>query len=238
MAQVHEEESTSSDSSLEFEESSHRMNTHVPPEALAANWAPEIIEAYMAQVQKERELGREEEEAMSSDSEAEFDVSMSSTSSDTMSDIVAQRAIGIESDDSAFSSEDEFAPEKVLEIQKTRRELVLGRIPPEILQLHQKDLKDVHEAYMKQLDDADVEIEELTGVPRQVIIRRKAVCGLEEKMGDVEDGDVEGLVVELRKRSGKGIAEKDKRTLLEQLVVLAQALFRKEREIKHLLGRN
>jgi len=163
---------------------------------------------------------------------------MSSTSSDTMSDIVAQRAIDIESDDSAFSSEDEFANEKVLESQKMRRELVLGRIPPQVLQLRQKDLKEMHEAYMKQLDDADLEIEELTGVPRQVITRRKPVCGVEEKMGDVEDGDVEGLVVELRKRSGQGIFEKDKRTLLEQLVVLAQALFRKEREIKHLQGRD
>jgi len=175
---------------------------------------------------------------MSSDSEVEFEEesSISSTSSGMLSDIVGQRAVDIESDDAAFSSEDEFAEEELLESQKTRRELVLGRFTPQVLQLRQGDLKVMHETYMKQFDDADVELEELTGIPRQVITRHQSVIGLEEEMADVEDGDTDGLVIELRKRSGKAIFETDKKTLLEQLVVLAQALFRKEREIKHLQG--
>lgn len=94
------------------------------------------------------------------------------------------------------------------------------------------ELKSMHLGYMKELDDADEELAELTGVPRQVLARRAPVSGYDEpiELGD----DLESFVVELRKRSDKEIVSADKKQLIQQLVVLAQALFRKERQIKRL----
>ncbi|KAJ7169779.1 hypothetical protein C8R46DRAFT_1217429 [Mycena filopes] len=204
-----------------------------PPNPLAANWDPEILNAYMARV--EREDG--DEEAMSSDesdSDVEFegDTSMSSATT-AMSDIEIPHPADITSDDSAFSSEDEFAEEQMTEKQTMRRELVLGRPTPEVVHMRQADLCAMHVAYMKQLDDADEELAEVNGVPYQALVRRQPVSGYDKPVE--QEGDVEAFVVELRKRSNKEITSTEsKKALIEQLVVLAQALFRKERQIKHL----
>jgi len=205
-------------------------------DALAANWDPEILAAYMAKVQRDDD----EDEAMSSDDSDDSDVefeeeaSMSSIST-AMSDIQIPHPDDIVSDDSAFSSEDEFAEESITEKQTMRRELVLGRPTPAILQMRQVELSQMHIAYMKQLDDADEEIAELTGVPYQAIVRRQAVSGYDEPL---EQGDdVEAFVLELRKRSNKEVhSTESKKAMIQQLVLLAQALFRKERQIKHLQG--
>lgn len=91
--------------------------------ALAANWDPEILAAYMAKVQK----GEDSDDAMSSeesDSDVEFEEEASLSSVSTaMSDIEVSRSSDIASDDSAFSSEDEFAEEAITEKQTTRREV-------------------------------------------------------------------------------------------------------------------
>jgi hypothetical protein len=205
-------------------------------DALAANWDPEILAAYMAKVQS----GDDEDEAMSSsdsdDSDVEFeqDTSMSSVSAD-MSDFQIPHPDDIASNDSAFSSEDEFAEESITERQTTRRELVLGRPTPAILQMRQIELTQMHLAYMKQLDDADEEMSEATNVPYQATVRRQPVSGYDEPL---EQGDdVEAFVMELRKRSDKEVhSTESKKAMIEQLVLLAQALFRKERQIKHLQG--
>lgn len=87
---------------------------------------------------------------------------------------------------------------------------------------------------MKQLDDADEELAEITGVPRQVLIRRQPVSGYD---APIEQGDdFDAYIIELRKRSDKEIGSMDKKVLIQELVALAQALFRKERQIKHLQG--
>lgn len=93
----------------------------------------------------------------------------------------------------------------------------------------------MHIAYMKQLDDADEEIAEITGVPYEAIVRRQPVSGYDEPL---EQGDdAEAFVMELRKRSNKEVhSTEPKKAMVEQLVLLAQALFRKERQIKHLQG--
>ncbi|KAK7064310.1 hypothetical protein R3P38DRAFT_3165333 [Favolaschia claudopus] len=200
--------------------------------ALAANWDPEILAAYMAKAQTEND----EDEAMSSsdsdDSDVEADTSMSSIST-AMSDMEVPHPDDITSDDSAFSSEDEFAEESAVEKQVMRRELVLGRPTSEILKMRQTELSQMHLAYMKQLDDADEELAELTGVPYQAIVRRQPVMGYDEPLEQGED--VEAFVMELRKRSDKEIhSTESKKRLIEQLVLLAQSLFRKERRIKHL----
>lgn len=99
------------------------MSMSLQHNALAANWDPEILAAYMAGVQK----GEDSDEAMSSgdsDSEGEFeeDTSLSSIST-AMSDIDIPHPHDIASDDSAFSSEDEFAEESIIERQTTRRKV-------------------------------------------------------------------------------------------------------------------
>jgi hypothetical protein len=96
------------------------------------------------------------------------------------------------------------------------------------------ELKSMHLGYMKELDDADEELAEITGVPRQILTRRQAVSGYDApiELGD----DLESYVVELRQRSDKEIVSVDRKVSIEQMVVLAQALFRKERQIKHLQG--
>lgn len=100
---------------------SHTMSAqqHNP---LAANWDPEILAAYMAKP------GEDSDEAMSSDesdSEVEFegDTSMSSVTTDHMSDIDIPHPADIASNDSAFSSEDEFAEESITQKQTMRREV-------------------------------------------------------------------------------------------------------------------
>jgi len=170
-----------------------------------------------------------------SDSEVEFEEETSLSSVSTaMSDIVIPHPDDIASDDSAFSSEDEFADEGITEKQTMRRELVLGRPAAALLHMRPVELKSMHLGYMKELDDADEELAELTSVPRQILTRRQAVSGYDApiELGD----DLESYVVELRQRSDKEIVGVDRKVSIEQMVVLAQALFRKERQIKHLQG--
>ncbi|KAF7347921.1 hypothetical protein MVEN_01550000 [Mycena venus] len=208
--------------------------SHQQHDALAANWDPEILAVYMARVEKEGDM---EDEAMSSDESDGSDVEFEeeNSMSTVMSDIQIAHPDDIASEDSAFSSEDEFAEESITEKQTMRRELVLGRPTPEILQMRQVELAQMHLAYMKQLDDADEEIAEVTGAPYQAIVRRQPVSGYDEPL---EQGkDVEAFVLELRKRSDKEVhSTESKKDMIEQLVLLAQALFRKERQIKHLQG--
>ncbi|KAJ7706287.1 hypothetical protein B0H17DRAFT_1192786 [Mycena rosella] len=210
------------------------MSHYQQHDALAANWDPEILAAYMAGIQK----GEDSDDAMSSgdsDSEVEFeeDNSMSSVST-AMSDIDIAHPSDIASDDSAFSSEDEFAEDAITKRQTTRRELVLGRPTAAIMNMRTVDLKSMHLDYMKELDDADEELAELTGVPREVLVRRQPASGYDEPI--VLGDDFEAFIAELRKRSDKEIVDADKKLSIEQLVALAQALFRKERQIKHLQG--
>ncbi|KAJ7103631.1 hypothetical protein B0H15DRAFT_943036 [Mycena belliarum] len=204
------------------------MNTQ-QHDTLAANWDPEILASYMARVQK----GEDSDEAMSSDdSGSEIEFEDENPVSTAMSDIDIHHPSDIASGDSAFSSEDEFADDALTEKQSTRRELVLGRPTAAILQMREIELKALHLAYMKELDDADEELAELTGVPHQALVRRQPVLRYD---APIELGnDFESLIVELRKRSDQEIVSVEKRVMIVQLVSLAQALFRKERQIKHL----
>jgi len=149
--------------------------------------------------------------------------------------IETPRPDDIDSDDSAFSSEDEFAEKEIIETQTMRRELVLGRPTAAIMQMHARDLQSMHLAYMKQLDDADQELAELTGAPYSALVRRAPVSGLDDPV--VQGEDLEEYILELRKRSDKEISSTESKTVrIQELAVLAQALFRKERQIKHLQG--
>ncbi|KAJ7071129.1 hypothetical protein C8F01DRAFT_1226254 [Mycena amicta] len=195
---------------------------------LAANWDPEIIAAYIAKTQHE-----DSDEAMSSDesnSDVEFEEEPSLSA---ISDVAIDHPEDIASDDSAFSSDDEFADKEMVEKQAMRRELVLGRPSPAIMKMHPKDLHALHLSYMKQLDDADQEYAELTGQPFTAVVRRAPVSGLDNPV--VRGDDLQTYILELRKRSNKEVVSTDSRQMLvEELVVLAQSLFRRERQIKQL----
>ncbi|KAJ7125676.1 hypothetical protein C8R43DRAFT_1029912 [Mycena crocata] len=172
---------------------------------LAANWDPNILAAYMDGVEK----GEDSDEAMSSgdsDSEGEFEES-SFSSSAIMSDIEIPHPADIASDDSAFSSEDEFAEETITERQTTRRELVLGRPTAAIMSMRAVDLKEKHLEYMKQLDDADAELAEIIGVPAQVLIRRQPVLGYDAPVELGDDLEAYSETVLTRGTSGSSLSE-------------------------------
>lgn len=86
-------------------------------DVLAANWDPEILAAYMAKVQND-----DSDDAMSSDDDSDSEVEFEEELS-TMTDIEMPRPDDIASDDSAFSSEDEFAEKEIIETQTMRREV-------------------------------------------------------------------------------------------------------------------
>lgn len=112
-------------------------------DALAANWDPEIMKAYLESVEKDRELGAgiDEEEALSTDEEDEFEEESSVSSMSMSSDQPAAAHLtfphpdDITSSDEAFSSEDAFGDDDIRERQLTRRELVLGRPTAEIFRM-------------------------------------------------------------------------------------------------------
>ncbi|KZT67529.1 hypothetical protein DAEQUDRAFT_387955 [Daedalea quercina L-15889] len=212
---------------------------------LPADATARVLEEYLTSVSQSRESDYDSDEAMSTDSEGSF-IEEGSSSLATSSDVASALSrmtlfdmlhnADIESDDSAFSSDDEFAEDSIREQQKLRKDLVMGRSPALVLRWCPKELNDLHEAYMKQLTDADVELAELTGVPNDVIVRRAATIEYIAPP-DVSGRDTAAIVRELRMRSSKEIAETEKPDSLRALVLLAQALFRREKEIKKLLYR-
>ncbi|KAF7985276.1 hypothetical protein HWV62_6419 [Athelia sp. TMB] len=201
-------------------------------DTLAANWDPEILQEYMNGVQKDREAGLDEEEELS-DSFGEDSVDSSESSSvSIISFINGGQASDIASDDSAFSSDDEFADEQVREKQSARRELVLGRADALATRSH-RELVEMRAAYVKQIEDAEIELAEVTGQSREVVAQHK---NTDEMQVDIHNGDVstDKILKELRQRSRKQVMEADRRQLAEEVVLLAQALFRKEKIIKRM----
>ena len=205
----------------------------LPHEALAANWDPEILQEYMNGVQKDREAGLDEDEEMS-DSFGEDFADSSDSESSSMSSIsfINGQASDIASDDSAFSSDDEFADEQVRETQRVRRELVLGRADALATRSH-RELAEMRAAYVKQIEDAEIELAEVTGQSREVVVQRKDA---DETQVDIHGGDVDAdaILKELRQRSRKQVIDADRGQLAEEVVLLAQALFRKEKIIKRM----
>jgi len=213
---------------------------------LPAEATARVLEEYLASVTRSRESGYDSDEAMSTDSDASFTEEGSSSFATTSSDVASAlssltlfdrvHTADIASDDSAFSSDDEFAEEGTRAEQLLRRDLVLGRPPQSLLRWRPHELNDLHESYMKQLADADVELAELTGVPNDVIVRRQVSVEYRASP-DMGGRDTAAVVRELRMRSSKEIADMEKPESVRALVLLAQALFRREKEIKRILYR-
>nr|GAT44100.1 predicted protein [Mycena chlorophos] len=205
------------------------MNEDHARAALAANWDPDVLAAYMAHANEDSDDSMSSDE---SDSDVEFEEEPSMSVASEI-DVDFEHPDDIASDDSAFSSDDEFADDKALQRQAMRRELILGRPGPGILTMHLKELHNMQLAYMKELDDADVEYAEITGQVYAPIARRPVVLGLDKPV--MRGDDLDAYVVDLRQRNNKEVVSTESRKqLVEEMVVLAQALFRKERVIKHL----
>ncbi|KAH9840697.1 uncharacterized protein C8Q71DRAFT_721196 [Rhodofomes roseus] len=208
---------------------------------LPADATARVLEEYLASAAQSRESGFDSDEAMSTDSSF-IDESSSSlaTSSDvasafsslTLFDRLHTGSIG--SDDSGFSSDDEFADDEIRARQRLRKDLVLGRPPAALMRWRARELVDLHEAYMKQLADADVELAELTGVANDVIVRRPVTVEYRAPP-DVNGQDTAAIVRDLRMRSAKEIADMERPESVGALVLLAQALFRREKEVKRIL---
>lgn len=211
---------------------------------LPADATARILEEYLASVTESGEAGYESDEAMSTDSEASLGDDDPGSSLATSSDVASAlshmtlfdtlHTCDIASDDSAFSSDDEFAEDHIREQQRFRRELVLGHPPPALIKMSARELNHLHEAYMKQLDDADIELAELTKAPNNVIVRRSVTVGYVAPP-KMDGSDTATIVRELRMRSPKEIADTDRPESTKALVLLAQALFRREKEIKRIL---
>lgn len=208
---------------------------------LAANWPEDILQKYLADVEKDREAGIDDEELedISSDEEMESVADSSFTSNISHTSHISRIPFpdDIASDDDAFSSDDEFAEDDMRDKQRLRKELVLGRPPEELLGWSHKELVRMYEAYLKQLDDADAEVNELTASAREPLVRRGNTVEYKAPL-KVDTEDIETAVKELRMRSPKEVIETEsKGNLIQSLVILAQSLFRRERQIKGILFR-
>jgi hypothetical protein len=237
-----------------------QSHSDVPPAALAANWPPEILQEYLAGLQRDKESGideDDEDEATFSDSdESDVDDGTSVTSDDeeeatlsesdgsdieddtsVTSDIseyytsFGQRPEDIDSDDSAFSSDDEFADGADT---RMRRTLVLEEMPPELDDMGLKDLVAMVESYVQELDDADIELAEVTGEPVQSTLHGQDALeddASEDDASELWEEDLEHLEY-LRTRSRDEWFDQKPKDVMWSLPILAQALFRKERLIK------
>jgi hypothetical protein len=211
-----------------------------------SNYPPELLASYLATVTQDDATGIEEDEAMLTDpgSEADGDVSMEADHSPpTVSkelhslmrgsriapfEEAQTHMLAIDSDDSGFSSEDEFTDEYTQWLQRARKDLVLGRTT-EIVQLKKDKLVELWEGYVRQVNAADIEIEELLDT-----------CYRGSVTDPVDSGNGKRTHKELDSCMGKEkkeVAMTDEPTLVAGLVVLARALFEREKKIKHFHGK-
>jgi hypothetical protein len=129
----------------------------------------------------------------------------------------------IASDDSGFSSEDEFTDKAVILDLAIRRSLILGRPDAVLKDWKATKIVDYYLGYAKQLNDADTELEELlsgggsaSGAPPPSKTR---------------SSDKDNLA-SLTSRTKAEIQALEREDLIMDLVLLAQGLFKKEKKIK------
>ena len=211
-----------------------------------SHYPPELLASYLATVTQEVAAGIEEDEAMLTDpgSEADGDASMGS---DQITPIVSKElhslmrgshiapleeaqthTLAIDSDDSVFSSEDEYTDEYTQWLQRVRKDLVLGRMT-EVVSLKKDKLVELWEGYVRQINAADIELEELLEISYRGRVT-KPVAGGSGKRTHKEVDSWMG-------KEKREVRMMDESTLAAGLIVLARALFEREKEIKHLYGK-
>lgn len=136
--------------------------------------------------------------------------------------------LAINSDDSGFSSEDEYTDEHTQWLQRVRKDLVLGRMT-EVVRLKKDKLVELWEGYVRQINAADIELEELLEIPYQGRVTKPVAGGSGKRMHKELDSCMG--------KDKREVAMMDESTLAAGLVVLARALFEREKGIKHLYGK-
>jgi len=186
-------------------------STNVPD---MSHYPPELLAKYL------EENAPEEPEAEESDSSGwETD----GEDEDAMEGIIKQMQTldmavpnDIASDDSGFSSEDEFTDEAVKDDLAIRRSLILGRPSTVLKDCEASKIVDYYLGYVKQLNDADTELEEL-------LSGGGSASGAPPPSKDLAS---------LTSRSKAEIQALEREDLIRDLVLLAQGLFKKEKRIK------
>lgn len=93
---------------------------------------------------------------------------------------------------------------------------------PELLTYSHRQLIDLLEGYLIQLEEADTELE----MPKEIIERRHSAD---------DTNDLEVTLKEMRTRPGRQKFGGDHQECLEEIVFLAQAVFRQGRLIKNMM---
>ena len=211
-----------------------------------SHYPPELLTSYLAGVTQEVAAGIEEDEAMLTDSGSEADGDARMEFDDIPPTLPKElhslmrgthiasfeeahaHTLAIDSDDSGFSSEDDYTDEYTQWLQRVRKDLVLGRVT-EVVRLKKDKLVELWEGYVRQVNAADIEIEELLAIPYQG-----------RMINRVDSGSGRRAHTELDSCMGKEkreVAMMDESTLVAGLIVLARALFEREKKIKHLYGK-
>jgi len=222
------------------------------PGALTYGEREDIIAEYLLSIRDSEEeneaVSTEGEDALSDSNLATTPKSKSSSNSDIAEPFRANSPehgtdSDIRSGDEFFSSTDEFGDESTRQEQKDYQNIVLGDPPEYYVDYMSADVIGLRNGFLDDLDAADEELERLTGMPKQVIVAGEeddeynsdevenddpALSALIEKYGQQER-----YVLYLRQQRRQEVEEEYMGTHLSgEVVLLAQALFRREREIK------
>lgn len=219
-----------------------------------SHYPPELLASYLTTVVQETAAGIEEDEAMLTDpetessagSEADGDVSMDNDHHTPLTvpkelhslmrgshiasfEETHTHALAIDSDDSGFSSEDDYTDEHTQWLQRVQKNLVLGRTT-EVVRFKKDKLIELWEGYVRQVNAADTELEELLETRYRGITDPVATGGTSGRRVHKELDLCMG-------KEKKEIPMMDETALVAGLVVLARALFEREKRIKHLDGK-
>lgn len=200
------------------------MSSTIPATPDMSHYPPELLQQYLASVDKAEESDEAEWSDTDGTSEEEVDNALDSVA-EQMKTLQITVPTDIESDDSGFSSEDEFSGATVLADLKIRKSLILGRPSGELQEWKAKRVAEYYLGYVKQLNDADTEMDEVLNGG-----------GSASAAGTNTRSDDDASITELKKKTKAEIDGTERETVIRELVTLAQALFKKEKSIKKLVG--
>lgn len=202
------------------------MASTTPAAPDMSHYPPELLQQYLASVDK----AEESDEAEWSDTDGtatddEPDNAALDTIAEQMKTLQITVPTDIESDDSGFSSEDEYSEVTVLDDLRIRKSLILGRPSGELQDWKPKRVVDYYLGYVKQLNDADTEMDE-------VLSGGESASALGTKKRSNDDASL----AKLKEKTKAEIEGTEREAVIRELVTLAQALFKKEKSIKKLVG--
>jgi len=187
-----------------------------------SHYPPELLAKYLEEnAPEEPEAEESDSSEWVTDGEEEEDVMEGITKQMQTLDIAVPTDIA--SDDSGFSSEDEFIDQAVKFDLAIRRSLILGRPSAVLKDWKANKIVDYYLGYVKQLNDADTELEELLNGGGSA---SGAPPPQKTRSSDKDD------LASLTSRTKAEIQALAREDLIRDLVLLAQGLFKKEKRIK------